>query len=661
MSTRKCAAICAVISILVALLQFMPFFLGLDIFGDDMTFYWRVIRRDFFLSKSFWYDKLLNGTSFLTNPLYGLFYLPNFLYLLFPEPITIRIFLLLHYAILGAGIGVWGRLNHQLPSRIFVATSLLTASGVMLSMIYRGIPFLVAVCWLPWIAAAANDAARKKTLLPFAVAGGLTGIGLCSGDIQMLAYGPLLTLIAYFSYHDGPRLSLAFDLRTSPLRALTACFVFACGVLATSILTLIYSFELWKISPRASGLSTREALTFSFHPLRLIEFSWNIFGKVGTPEFSGQHYTSSLYGNVWWYPNLSFGPLALIIFATGLWQTLKYRRYRGYMGLGALMLMWSFGRWNPVVTWIVEHISLARSVRYPAKVLLPACIVVLPVIWRGLDAVFQRFESAKSRYRLLLMFIGLAGLIVPPLAQEPNFIYLPKGWDQPFPWVDKLQIVPDDAAPARLVVDPAMTALSYAESSLSTAGSLAWGIRSFFSPEASAMPVDLSYLTRDDFAAASARENFGFNFLLTGHSLSPILDSACKQGSLICYTVGERDHLTLLHPHKWPRRWALVPYWQRGEIEEMLQTQAVAPALAPDQLYVSRKRFLTTRGFIATDSYAEVFDAPSREAQPCAAVDTPHFDHDQGVAKFRIKANCSNVLAVNFRFLPGWRAKLDRQ
>jgi hypothetical protein len=645
-----------------------------------MTMYWNVIHRDFFAQPRLWYDQILNGTSLLANPLYGLFYLPNACYLLLSSDVALRCYLALHYALIGGGASVWASLHGVRPRVAILAALMLVGSGVIFSMPMRGIPYFAAVCWLPWIAAVAMISGRgrrwSQILTPMIAAGALTGLGLCAGDVQMLAYGPVFAITAYGS---GVYYRRRAHKETAPTRSPMAWLAVAghrlmkgvvlatgylMGCVATSAVVLFHGWQAWRLSPRSAGLGMEEVIAFSFHPYRLLEFFWPIFGRPGTPSFNGQDYTSSFSWHTWWYPHVDFGPLALVILMAGLWKLRRRRQFWGYAMAAGAMLLWSFGRWNSVVTLLLEHVPLLRSVRYPAKLVLPACILSLPLIWLGLTATLRRLDQYGGRYAKVA-FVALAlALLLPLINQSDPFTYFDKGWSIPLPWMKEIGVASSEVSPVRLLIDHLIptSSLTPQERTLISGSPIAWGLKAQQSVDAAELPLERFYLTRDDFTSAAARENFGFNVLVTSRDLSPALQAACDKGELICKWSGDTGGLSVLKAKELPKRWSLVANWQTGEVKDLLEAHGVAPSMTDGSVFLSMRRYLDHHGLpqLAPPPVDSVMPSTSPKS-PCARMNQVQFADDYAKANFDVEVWCPTLLAVNLRFVPGWRVTIDQQ
>lgn len=365
------------------------------------------------------------GFPVLADPLYGVFYPPNWLLLAFPERwlangLTMLAFL--HMAFGGAGAYVLARRLRTAPMASVVAGIAWSLSGYMTSTWTAGL-LLYAGAWVPWIVIGhlmlldALRAGQRRWLRGIVIAALPTGMALLLGEVFIAVMGVVLAVAVAIVIHRSDR---RHDPTTPACPWTWPAAHLAAVVLAVALaaVTIAPARAAMASSPRSHALSRELAEAASLHPLRLLEFAapksmGDVYGDypaahiVGEPRLDGLPLSYSVY----------FGAsvLALVLAA--------FRRRFLPLGIAAVTLaalLTAFGKHVPVHALVRRLIPPLSYMRFPEKYL--TLVVVGVAALAALGA--QQILSAKAQpWRRTVVFLAL--LMV--LGASAPFVF-------PYPW-----------------------------------------------------------------------------------------------------------------------------------------------------------------------------------------------------------------------------------
>jgi hypothetical protein len=416
--------------LLILCLAYLPLFLGRIVFFRD-------IAHGSFASRNFLRDSLLRGElpgwnpyqglgmAVFANPLYGVFYPPNWLYLLVSRDGVAAMLnwqAFLHTAFGAAGICLLARRLHVSSLGMTIAGLAWALSGYTAAQWSIGI-MVLADAWVPWMMVghlALLDSLRHpapawgrglvKAALP-------TVCALLAGEVFIAMIGTGFGVLFAFVLHAVERRADPGQPRPRPAWLLRAAAAVLLAVGASSI-TLLPIGLLAGSTERRAPFPADVAERCSLHPLRVAELALpnsmgNPYGEypaaavIGEPQLDGLPLSYSVY--------LGASVIALVLAAFG-------RGRRTAWMLGALLLaalLLAFGKYTPLYGLVRRVIVPLGYMRYPEKLMVLVVAMAALLAGLGTERVLAGPAQPFRRNLILLaltMALGVAAyLLLPPL------------------------------------------------------------------------------------------------------------------------------------------------------------------------------------------------------------------------------------------------------
>lgn len=407
-----------------------PLFLGQIVFQRDVAHYLFPLRwllRDSFLRGELpeWNPLQALGFAVFGNPQYGVFYPPNWFYLLVPDGWVGSMVSwqdLLHLLWGSAGMLLLARRFKASPVAAAIAALAWGLSGYTTAQWASGLRMLGG-SWLPWIAVghlALLDSLRRNDrgwLVGVVKAAVPTACALLLGELFVALMGvgfALATVAVVGMVERGQSAAAHFPRRRLGAFALTLAL--GAGV---SAVVLVPVRALMTSSERAEPLRKADAEGWSLHPLRLFEFVAP--GSMGNSEdfaptrrWIGDARLGHLPLSFSMYLGASVVGLALAAFGR------RRALASALAGCAGFVLLLAFGKYLPVHGWFRHLVPPMAYMRFPEK------YTVLFVGWTVLLAALgaERILSSQRqpwRRNAILLGLGLGS------AAGAHFM-LPAGW-----------------------------------------------------------------------------------------------------------------------------------------------------------------------------------------------------------------------------------------
>jgi hypothetical protein len=354
----------------------------------------RVLRSGEF---PFWNGFVSAGQPLAANPVYELFYPPQWLVAFGDLRTMVHLEVVLHYPI--AAIGFY-LLSRSLGCRRWIAwlaAFSFALSGLMLSF-GSLFPFLFAAAWLPWI----TYFFRERH---FALAAIALGLLLLAADVSMIVQAGAL-LMAYAAYKKR-------DVKAAVLVIAIASLI---GTAA-----IVPALDHQRDSGRAADLGIANATAWSMTPLRPLELIWpTAFSSASEEAHFFWKQTIPLFINIY------AGVLAMIVAIAGF-----IRRIRGALFVAIVTVISYLTATGPL--FVLMYRAGFRSVRYPEKYFVTG-IFVLAVFAAiaGEEAAGDR--AFRRTAAIVAAIIASITAVVCALTLLPNFDQLfATFWHMPAP------------------------------------------------------------------------------------------------------------------------------------------------------------------------------------------------------------------------------------
>jgi hypothetical protein len=410
-------------------LLYLPLFWGRIIFTRDIA-HW-IFPARWFVRQSILSGELplwnpYQGLGFpvLGDPLYGVFYPPNWLVLLVgPGWVANAVSALdfLHMALGGLGVFFVARRLRAAPLAATIAGLSWSLSGYMTAQWTAGLR-LHAGAWIPWAAlghlallASLRDGRRRpmafvKAVLP-------TGMALLMGEVFLAVMGVGLAVVMVFLVDTSDRRDHPALPRMRP-RWLALHALAIAAALAMGAIVFVPARAVMAGSPRASALPLDQAEASSLHPLRVLE----LFAPGCMGDVYGDYPAAKIVGE----PRLDGLPLSYSVYlgasVLGL-ALIAMRRRVLVVGLAAssgFALLVAFGKHAPVHRLVRTLVPPLAYMRFPEKYMTLVVVGVATLAALGAERVLSADKQPWRRTMLLL-------LLVVAMAGAAPFLF-------PYPW-----------------------------------------------------------------------------------------------------------------------------------------------------------------------------------------------------------------------------------
>ncbi|MBN1120392.1 MAG: YfhO family protein [Anaerolineae bacterium] len=403
--------------------------------------FWGTPLLQFIPWRSFAFDAIRAGQSPLWNPYagfgapllanyqIGIFYPPNWLYLIIPAAYANGLVGLIH--VIWAGFGMRTLLRRWEINRLGQGVGMIAyaLSGFLIAR-FGILPILCVASWLPWLIASVDALMHAEPGSWQAFNGvvqlsGIAALMLLAGHAQLSFYSLLMAgcyALWVFFKRKGDRKQSA--------RVLVMALIAVTLGIGLAAVQLTPTLELMQTSQRAAGVDRYVSLSYSFWPWHFLTFLMpNLFGSPATGDYVG-------YGAYWedavfvGLPTLYFGVIALVQLWRGRKEdppptSLSVVPFFAYSLLP--VLIFALG-WNtPIFPWLFDHIPTFDLFNGPTRwmVLAVFALSVLGGIgadqWRG--TVRTRSWAKRLIAAGLAMVIAvLAASAVVGESVQPRFI-----------------------------------------------------------------------------------------------------------------------------------------------------------------------------------------------------------------------------------------------
>ena len=416
------------VTVAILCVVYFPIWLGRIVFRSDVA-HWtlpaRWLVRDSLLRGEWpgWNPFQGIGFAILADPLYGVFYPPNWLYLIVPPDWLASLVTWQDFAhLVWGGVGMFFVARRLVGSPVAACVAALAWSlaGYNTSQWTAGMR-MVGGAWVPWAAAghlALLDSLRRggRGWLMGAVKAALpTACGLLVGEVfvTMMGVGFALATAATAEVLERGR-----DLARARFRARWMGVFALAPALAAGVgaITLVPAYALKGSTARAGALSRADAEANSLHPVRLVEFvAPDSMGNSEGFQPAARWIAEPGLENIPLSNNLYMGASVVALALAAFGRRRSVALVLGVLASGALLL--ALGRYLPVHAVFRRVVFPFAYMRHPEKytVVLVGCLALLAAAGtaRTLAAERQPWRRVAVLLGLLLMLALLARFFFP--------------------------------------------------------------------------------------------------------------------------------------------------------------------------------------------------------------------------------------------------------
>ncbi|WNG13498.1 YfhO family protein [Cystobacter fuscus] len=356
---------------LVLALGLTALFFHRAVFSAEV-FFLRDIQRVYLPLRAYWRERVLGGGFPQWYPLDGLgqpyvgmvisgtFHPAQLVSLVLPGAQGYKWCVLLCFPVAFLGMNALARRLGWGARPALLAALLYTFSGYLVG-ITNNPPYLMAAATVPWVLWALEGFLAAPTAWRLLGSGALLALVLFSGDVQGYAVclGGVLLWSACRLAPEGRSRSLG-----------KALGVVGVAVLLSAVQILPTLEVVGDV--RASGQTPTEAMAWSVHPVRLLEFFLGpIFAGIPGERVQmaiSQRLLSTARTNLW-VDSLFIGAPALLLVGVALVTHVRRPRAAVLAGAALGVLLLALGKHAGLYAWVFEWVPPWRAFRYPEKLM----------------------------------------------------------------------------------------------------------------------------------------------------------------------------------------------------------------------------------------------------------------------------------------------------
>jgi hypothetical protein len=349
-----------------------------------------------------WNPFVYLGQPMLANPNYLAFYPSNLLHLIVPFNDAFKLHFLLHPIMGGLGTYFLLRRLDLKPFPALAGAISYQFSGSVLAFLnlYNLVPATALIPWIGWSFQGALHGHRVRRTLLLGFLMGLLILVFEPILLQCCAFLVLALAIFYLSDKDDWKQQLK-----TPALVILWAVLFAAGLTAVQ---MVPTFQLLPLSARGSGLQETMAMSWSMHPMDLLNMVvpnfYGYFFTLGAATSWGENYHEFREP---YMVSFFIGSLTLLLAALACLSPRK--RLRNILfASSAITLVLALGKFGFLYTFLFQYMPLFDLGRYPSKYFLITTLFISMLTALGLEAAVER---AVPKERRGMQWILMAGLI----------------------------------------------------------------------------------------------------------------------------------------------------------------------------------------------------------------------------------------------------------
>ncbi len=339
-----------------------------------------------------WNPQILSGAPLAADPLFGIWYPPNWLTLILPISIGLNLIFWLHLGWGGLGMYYLARTEGVDRGGAIIAGILFSGMPKLIGHLALGhIGLVSAVCWSPWALWAMRRAVESlssnfwTTMKASALSGIILGLAFLADPRWSLPLGGLVIV------HGGiifVRKKIYRQVHFSrPCLAVIAFGLFLLGIIAGQAIPLMeYTLRSTRLDLSSQELTDR-SLNFS-----------DLIGLV-VPGYAGNPETMT---------SLSIIGIGLVLLAA----LLQSKRWVYWIGVSCVGLVLALGEHTPFYPWLLSIIPGLRMIRVPARFIFLTFLAFSVLAGMGFDRLNKLGDHSTANRRIRLGVVGYCSLLL---------------------------------------------------------------------------------------------------------------------------------------------------------------------------------------------------------------------------------------------------------
>ncbi len=375
-----------------------------------------------------WNPHILCGMPFLANPQTGVLYPPEWLFLIFPFPRALSLFILAHTLLAGGGMYYLARAYRLNTVSSTGAAVLFMGNGFF--VMHAAFPSNIAACaWMPLVILFFLRAYQAGTFNAFSSSAALFTLQFLSGYPGFVYYTALFCAVAaiFFPLEGG------MPARRFARAAVSTAFIAA----GFSMILLLPLAELARFSVRGAGLDPVTAATYAIRASDYLRFLFIPFWDRLMPFYAGDVHIVGFYWGV--------AALALVFIRSRLMNRRALLFFGASFVLASLLAL---GPATPAYTIFYSFVPGWRFFGFPAQVMAVTCVVM------SFLAAFALETLPRNAHRWI--FTGIIALELAVFAWHAHRVIDDRFFDEPVP---SLSFLRPDKDIFRVMITPGTRSL----------------------------------------------------------------------------------------------------------------------------------------------------------------------------------------------------------
>ncbi|MGZ3442827.1 MAG: hypothetical protein ACXVDD_25075, partial [Polyangia bacterium] len=354
-----------------------------------------------------WDPGAWSGQPLVGDPQLGLFYPPNWLWMLI-APVRLYAWLQLFHVVVGAA-GMWALARARGRSTAAAAIAAVSlAAGAFMVLELRHAMFVATTAWLPWLLWAVEQLAARRTIEHALWVTLTLALALLAGGWSMLMWGAIVVAI-----YAAAAIARAVDRRA---RTTLAIALAAAGGLAVALAMVQIAPALAhaRLSPRALGVTREFASSYAWP-------SWRYAATLLVPTMFGDTARGTYVGapDQWELCGYGIGLVGGLLAIASLGR--RERRGERIALLVATLIACEIARGaDGFLQPLLTRLPLFSSLRCPARALYVWTLAAPLLAADGVDALAELWPRRATWVRPLLVAAVAAELLFVFRGENPS-------------------------------------------------------------------------------------------------------------------------------------------------------------------------------------------------------------------------------------------------